>query len=136
MKTYLYDSQILPDGFKFPHEYVDIILKINPDEFYPWKFMATDLAISIYYFGALLLQFPEKPLIPFAIINDESGVYNDGWVVLACFDGLDFSGNPKVLIQDYSNPKASPWENKSYENFSDWIKSAKKDSLDYKSYFT
>ena len=70
--------------------------------------------------------------MPFALISDESGIYNDGWVVLACFDGENFSGNPMVRIYDYSTPQISPWQNRSYDNFLDWLEADKKEAADYK----
>lgn len=133
VKAYLYDSPILPDGFKLPQEYIDFAVSGCSRDLYPWRVLAADMAGSLCYFGAMLLKFPNNPLVPFAIINDESGLYNDGWVVLACFDGADFSGNPPVRIYDYSNPKASPWENRSYQSFSDWLETAKKEASDYRS---
>lgn len=133
MKAYLYDSPVLPSGFKLPQEYIDFAVSGCSQDLYPWRTLAADMANSLYYFGSMLLKFPNNPLVPFAIIHDESGVYNDGWVVLACFDGADFSGDPPVRIYDYSNPKALPWENRSYQSFSDWLEAAKKESSDYRS---
>jgi hypothetical protein len=90
------------------------------------------MAASLSYYGGMLLKFPGRPLIPFAIVSDASGLYNDGLVVLACFDGSDISGQPPIRIYDYSTPKKSPWDNLSYTNFVDWIEAAKKESARYK----
>jgi len=133
MKAYLYDSPVLPSGFRLPQEYIDFAVGGCSRELYPWRTLATDMATSLYYFGSMILKFPDHPLVPFAMIHDESGLYNDGWVVLACFDGADFSGDPPVRIYDYSNPKALPWENRSYQSFSDWLEAAKKESLNNRS---
>jgi len=80
----------------------------------------------------MLLKFPGAALVPFAIIQDESGLYNDGWVVLACFDGERKEGSPSVRIYDYSKPKLSPWDNLAYSGFAEWFIAAKEESSRYK----
>lgn len=71
--------------------------------------------------GSLLIEYRDHPLIPFAIASDESGFFNDGYVVLACFDGSDKSGDPKVYFHDYgySYSGEDPVRGKQYylENF-------------------
>jgi len=67
------------------------------------------------------------------MIDDQTGFYNDGWVVLACFDGTDTSGEPSVFVYDYATPKTLPWENLSYDNFPTWMEAAQVESLNYKS---
>ena len=80
----------------------------------------------------MLLKFPDVPLIPFARTCDPAGIYNDGYVVLACFDGADTSGYPRVRIYDFGKPKDSPWDNQSYVTFEDWVAAAQKESERYK----
>jgi len=79
----------------------------------------------------MLRKFPEAKLIPFAWINDQSGVYNDGWVILALFDASE-SEEPRIRIYDCAHPKNTPWDNLSYLNFDDWIVAAKKESDRFK----
>lgn len=133
MTAYLYDTPILPENFRLPEQYINAATGDDFEDLWPWKLMSEDMALSLSYFGSMLLKFPDKYLVPFAIINDESGVYNDGWVVLACFDGLDLSGNPAVRLYDYSRPKISPWENMGYQSFSEWLGAARQEALDYRS---
>ncbi|MCF5622689.1 hypothetical protein, partial [Pseudomonas syringae] len=111
MKNFLYDLPILPDGFKFPAEYLNVVLADELIDIEPWRFLSKDMATSLFYYSSMLLKFSEAALVPFAIIQDESGLYNDGWVVLACFDGECKEGNACVRIYDYSKPKLSPWDN-------------------------
>ncbi|MCF5471072.1 hypothetical protein [Pseudomonas syringae] len=132
MKNFLYDLPILPDGFKFPAEYLNVVLADELIDIEPWRFLSKDMATSLFYYSSMLLKFSEAALVPFAIIQDESGLYNDGWVVLACFDGECKEGNACVRIYDYSKPKLSPWDNLSYSGFSDWFISAKEESSRYK----
>ncbi|TPG73992.1 hypothetical protein EAH74_32330 [Pseudomonas mandelii] len=130
MKPFLYELPILPDGFQFPIDYLNVVLDDEID-IAPWRFLTKDMALSLFYYGSMLLKFPGAVLIPFAIIQDESGLYNDGWVVLACFEGSK-GGNSGVRIYDYSRPKLSPWDNLAYSGFSEWFRSAKEESARYK----
>ncbi len=130
MKPFLYELPILPDGFQFPIDYLNVVLAGEID-IGPWRFLTEDMARSLFYYGSMLLKFPGAALVPFAIIQDESGLYNDGWVVLACFDGSK-AGNSDVRIYDYSRPKSSPWDNVAYSGFSEWFRAAKEESARYK----
>lgn len=132
MKNFLYNTPILPEGFQFPADYLDVITASEGLDIEPWWFLSKNMAMSLSYYGSMLLKFPGAVLIPFAIIQDESGSYNDGWVVLACFDGGDISGDPAVRIYDFSKPKSSPWDNLGYPNFSAWLEAAKEESVLYK----
>lgn len=132
MKPFLYDLPILPDGFRFPTDYLSVVMADGDLDIEPWRFLSKDMALSLSYYGSMLLKFPEATLIPFAIIQDGSGLYNDGWVVLACFDGEDRVGRPAVKIYDFSRPKFSPWDNLGYPNFSAWFNAAQEESARYK----
>ncbi|WP_092333075.1 MULTISPECIES: hypothetical protein [unclassified Pseudomonas] len=132
MKPFLYELPILPNGFKFPADYLSVVMADECSDIEPWRFLSKDMALSLSYYGSMLLKFPGSALVPFAIIHDESGLYNDGWVILACFDGGG-EGDPSVRIYDYSRPKSSPWDNFSYSCFSEWFSAAKEESARYKS---
>ena len=128
MEPFFYKNPIIPKGFVFPRAYESMLNNGAWPRIEPWFLLGGDMPTSLSYYGDMLLKFPEAPLIPFAIIEDETGFYNDGYLVLACFDGSDLSGEPKVRIYDYGRPKISPWENKSFSNFLDWLDAAKKES--------
>ncbi|WP_104501219.1 hypothetical protein [Pseudomonas orientalis] len=132
MKPFLYDLPILPNDFKFPAEYLNVVLSGGILEIEPWRLLYQDMATSLFYYSSMLLKFPGAALVPFAIIQDESGLYNDGWVILACFDGEGAEGKPSVRIFDYSRPKLSPWDNLAYSDFSEWFSAAKEESSRYK----
>ena len=133
---FLYNTPILPDGFVFPQSYIDTVKSNNIIDLEPWDFLCKDIGKSLSYYGALLIEYRDQPLIPFAIASDESGFFNDGYVVLACFDGSDKSGDPKVYFHDYgySYSGEDPVRGKQYylENFSVWLESAKEESAQYK----
>lgn len=131
MKPFLYELPILPDGFLFPADYLSVVMADEGLDIEPWRLLSKDMALSLSYYGSMLLKFPGSALVPFAIIQDESGLYNDGWVVLACFDGAKGEGS-NVRIYDYSRPKSSPWDNFSYSGFSEWFSAAKEESARYK----
>jgi hypothetical protein len=132
-KSFFYDSPILPSGFCFPKNYLQLSEEHDILDFEPWKFLFLDMPKSLNYYGAMLQKYPDKPLVPFAIIDDQSGFYNDGYVVLACFDGDDKSGDPKVYFHDYSNPKRVNWADRySLVNFTEWLRVAGEESARYK----
>lgn len=133
MKPFLYDLPILPEGFKFPSAYLELVAASEGLDMEPWSFLSRNMALSLSYYSAMLLKYPGSMLIPFAIIQDETGLYNDGWVVLACFEGGDKTGDPAVKIYDFSRPKSSPWDNLGYLNFAVWLEAAKEESSRYKS---
>lgn len=130
---FFYDSPILPSGFGFPQSYLQLARgEVMPD-LQPWKFLFLDMPSSLTYYGAMLQKYPDKTLIPFAILADPSGAFNDGYVVLACFDGDDRSGNPKVYFHDYANPRRVDWSDRYFlTNFTEWLRVAKEESARYK----
>ena len=131
-KLFFYDSPILPAGFIFPKSYLDLAKDQHIPRLEPWEFLFNNMPRSLNYYGAMLQKYPDKPLIPFAIIDDKSGFYNDGYAVLACFDGDDSSGDPKVYFHDYLNPKRIDWPDRySLQNFAGWMRVAREESARY-----
>lgn len=130
-KPFLFDEPLLPDGFEFPKRYIEFAQKNSWPDLEPWSFLALNKTDYLSYFGLLLLEFPDAKLIPFALINDQSGLYNDGWIVLACFDASKLK-EPCVRIYDGEHPKNTPWDNFSYPDFDTWLISAEKESVRYK----
>ncbi|ACM27504.1 hypothetical protein G6M87_15380 [Rhizobium rhizogenes] len=139
MKKFLFESPILPDGFRFPETYRQLVESNSRPDIEPWTWLADNMPQSLSYYGAMLEKFKEGPLVPFAIICDETGLHNDGYVTLALgyvtlalFDGSDISDSPRVRIYDYSNPKKGPWDNLRYNDFEEWLVAAREESADYK----
>lgn len=132
MKPYLFESSILPVGFSLPAGYLEMMASGAGPDLAPWRFLADDMARSLWHYGAMLLKYPGQPLVPFAEINDTTGHYNDGNTVLACFDGSDASGNPVVRIYDYGTFRITPWQNKSFANFDAWLEDAREESASYR----
>lgn len=133
-KLFLFDSPILPSGFSFPRTYLQLTQAQDIPDLEPWKFLFLNMPSSLNYYGAMLQKYPDKPLVPFAIIDDPSGAFNDGYVVIACFDGDDKSGDPKVYFHDYSNSNRVDWPDRySLANFTEWLRVAGEESARYKS---
>jgi hypothetical protein len=132
-KAFFYESPILPSGFALPRSYVELARAAISPDLEPWTFLFSSMARSLQYYGAMLLTYPDKPLVPFAMASDQSGYFNDGYVVLACFDGDDRSGDPKVYIHDYADPKRDSWQERYVlRNFDEWSRVAKEESDRYK----
>jgi hypothetical protein len=133
LRPYLFNSPILPSEFRFPAGYLALVQEKELPDLQPWRFLCNDMPASLSYYGAMLQQYRDKPLIPFAMASDPSGYYNDGYVVLACFDGSDKSGDPRIYFHDYANTKRVDWpERYSMNNFAEWMVDIRTESLQCK----
>ena len=122
MNNYVFEPGLLPSRFLFPEVYHRILgQKVLPD-LDPWWFLCIDQESSLFWLETLKEQFPERSLVPFAKLSDSDD--------LACFDGSDTSGNPKVLyIHAYTSPG---WEHRGEAaDFEHWLQEAKADSEEY-----
>lgn len=132
-KPFLYETPLLPEGFRLPAAYLSLARLGQPMDLDPWQLMFSSMPLALTYYGAMLQRYPDKPLVPFALVNDESGLYNDGYVVLACFDGDDQTGDPMVYFHDYSIRSYPDWpERYSLRNFDEWMSMATAESEQYK----
>lgn len=123
MGMYLYAKTDLPDDFKYPDAYIDIMsLKVIPD-LEPWSFICEFKESASFWMSEMKKQYPTRKLVPFAKLN-----YSDD---IACFDGEDISGDPKVY---YVHAFASAgWEDRVYtDSFAEWLKMARLESASYK----
>lgn len=108
-KFALYSDNQLPVGFIYPAEIKNFSLSGEYPQIYPWWFFdahskAGELAYSIRLHDG-------RNLIPFAKVDDGRGD-------IACFDGDDVSGDPRVLMlvldesgRSYSFVNFSHWKN-------------------------
>lgn len=120
---YLYAKTELTDDFKYPDTYIDIMsLEIIPD-LEPWSFICEFKGSASFWMSEMKKQYPTRKLVPFAKLN-----YSDD---IACFDGEDISGDPKVY---YVHAFASAgWEDRGYtDSFAEWLKMARLESASYK----
>ena len=110
-EKYLFEDYPLPNDFKFPQLYLDLMAKGLPD-INPWWWLAPHKDSAVYWADTLHKQFPSRTLIPFAKYGGSDDV--------ACFDGSDPSGNPKVLyIHSFCSPG---WEHRvEIASFTEWL---------------
>ncbi len=127
MSLEIYDK-VLPKGFEFPEEFIAIVERNH--DIMPWRFFANDNFLDLHkYFVLLRDKYPQGCLIPFAYIHDLSGFWEEGWPVIANFDPN--SGNT-VRIYAAEISHSSPWVNKGFANFVEWLGRAERESAIYK----
>lgn len=123
MSVYLYTKSELPDGFRYPAGYIEIMnMDVIPD-IEPWSFICEFKESSSFWLQEVKGRYPARKLVPFAKVN-----YSDD---IVCFDGADLSGNPKVY---YVHAFATAgWEDRGYtDNFDEWLKMARLESASHK----
>lgn len=119
---YLFEDYPLPSGFQFPQTYLHLLEKSLPD-IEPWWWLAPHKDSAIYWADTLRKQFPARMLVPFAKYGGSDDV--------ACFDGADTSGNPKVLyIHSFCSPG---WEHRGeVSSFAEWLEQTEREATDVK----
>ncbi len=122
IEKYLFEDYSLPNDFTFSQSYLDLVAKELPD-IAPWWWLAPNKDSSIYWADTLRTQFPLRTLIPFA----KHGGSDD----VACFDGADTSGNPKVLyIHSFCSPG---WEHRGEaSSFEEWLRKTETEAAEFK----
>lgn len=119
----MFEDQDLPAGFRFPDAYLKLIQDEFPD-LNPWWFVAEEPETATLLYRIINEELRSKKLlIPFAKIDDSSGD-------VACFDGEDTSGNPKVYfsVGTENDMSGIDWsERYCLKNFDEWLEFAKKD---------
>lgn len=121
-EKYLFEDDPLLAHFKLPKSYLDLVNEGLPD-IEPWWWLAPHKDSAIYWIDTLRKQFPSRTLIPFA----KHGGSDD----VACFDGTDASGDPRVLrIHTFCAPG---WEQRGEAtNFAEWLQMAEAESAEFK----
>lgn len=109
----------LYSGFAFPESFINYVSKENLEDIDPWWLLCHTQSSVDFWCQKVKELYPERKLIPFA-----NWLYSDD---IACFDGADISGDPKVY---YVHAFASAgWEDRGYvANFDEWLKSARLDA--------
>lgn len=114
-KFQLYAADQLPPGFVYPPEILEFAESGKYPNLGPWWFIdASSKAGELIY---SIRKHDGRNLIPFAKVDDGRGD-------VACFDGNDSSGNPRVHMLVLDDSKRSY----SFDNFSDWKASALEDA--------
>ncbi len=123
MKPYLFDEKLLAGNFSFPQSYVELVSQENIPYLEPWWFLSEYKEDADFWMDEIAKQYPSRKLVPFA----KAGSSDD----VACFDGSDTSGNPKVFyVHTFAS---SGWEDHGdVENFDVWLEKTKAESIEYK----
>ena len=114
-KFELYTDEQLPPGFVYPAAFRDFAVTGEYPELGPWWFIdASSKAGKLAY---SIRQHDGRNLVPFAKVDDGRGD-------VACFDGDDNSGEPRVfmLVLDDSGRAYS------FGSFSEWKDAALRDA--------
>ena len=112
----------LPSGFSFPKSFELALSTVSRDEIFPWWFVASEPEKAKLFFDIINIDMKSsKLLVPFAKIDDESGD-------VACFDGDDLGGNPRVYFS--TGPEQThegvDWESRYYlKDFDAWLEKAR-----------
>jgi hypothetical protein len=127
MAHYLYSKEELPEGFKYPLSFLEIVSRKDVLDLEPWWFLYEFEDFARQWLFEIKKQYPTRELIPFAKASNNDDI--------VCFDGSDISGDPKVyLIHTFASPG---WEDRgSFYNFDEWLKQVKEESALYKAEMT
>lgn len=121
-ELYLFDDFERFAGFRFPDSYLDLVKAGLPD-IEPWWWLALYKESSTFWADTLKEQFPYRELIPFA----KDGGSDD----VACFDGADSSGNPKVLYIHGFCSHGYEWRGEA-KDFTEWLRQIEEVSKEFK----
>lgn len=111
----LYTSELLPPGFKYPSKLQEYAATGQYPVIAPWWFADADSKAGKLFYS--IRQHDGRNLIPFAKVDDSRGD-------IACFDGDDSSGDPRVLMLVLDESGRSY----SYASFDQWLVAALKDA--------
>jgi hypothetical protein len=97
MSLYLFGPELLPRNFRYPANFLTAVKENSLPEVEPWWFLCIHESNARFWLTTLRSQFPDRDLVPFAKLEDSDD--------LACFDGADTSGAPRVFyIHAYTSP--------------------------------
>lgn len=116
---YFYDKSSLPVDFVYPQEYVRFV-EGDTSGLSPWWLTGNSPEFAELCFNVINEKLDgEKILVPFAK-DDDSGD-------IACFDGDDASGNPKIYFDTGQESMTSiDWEKRYYlSDFVEWLRMVK-----------
>ena len=110
-----YPRDLLPRGFRYPQRYLNFAETGEYPAIYPWWFIDAESEVGRLAYEVGRLE--NAMLVPFAKIDDSAGD-------IACFDGNDSTGNPRIimLITDGSGRAYS------FNDFDDWLSAATRDA--------
>jgi hypothetical protein len=111
----VYPLGILPAGFTYPAVFLEIAASLATNSFYPWWFVDADSEAGRLFWKTR--NSDGRNLIPFAKTDELDDI--------ACFDGDDVSGDPRVLMITSTHDRCY-----SFSSFSEWLRIAQRDSVE------
>ncbi|WNJ95672.1 hypothetical protein RND59_00680 [Vibrio ruber] len=127
MKIHLFEGNELPDDFQYPDDFLKFVSSYDEKTIKPWRILGESKSELIFFRTSMNEIYPDKPLIPFARLEDSAN--GD----LACFDGSDISGNPRIFFHVYCYQGELPnWDKRySMDNFNCWLEEAREEANFY-----
>lgn len=119
---YLFEDIEALKGFRFPKAYLEIMNGRHLPQLDPWWFLNEEPEKAKLLFRIINVdRQSSRLLVPFAKIDDETGD-------VACFDGEDISGDPKVFFSTGTGSlKEVDWEKRYHlANFEAWLLAARR----------
>ena len=119
----------LPSGFRFPESYLRLAREPKFPNVTPWWFLIEDPDIAMMAYRTINeSRRSRKLLLPFAKNDDESGD-------VACFDGEDTSGEPRVYFAvGTGDMRDVDWISRYFiPTFAAWLDTAAADHLTFQS---
>lgn len=114
---YTFPQDRLPAGFRYPQAYLDLVEQPERLAESSWWLIGKNPGFADFCLEVLQGMGGSKILIPFAK-DDES---ND----LACFDGADLGGSPRVyFLVAEASIKHVDWTKRYSQSFEAWLTEA------------
>lgn len=112
----------LPKTFRFPDAFHRFCAAVPEIDLAPW-YVFNEAEDVEFWLSTIREWYPARNLIPFA---RDFSMGDD----IACFDGADTTGNPRVyFVHCFAD---AGWEDRGYvESFTDWEKIAQEEHVDY-----
>lgn len=117
-QLYFYENEFLPNEFVYPKDYINLVKNNSEMDLSPWWLLGAEPEFAMLCYNVINDKVGgEKFLIPFA----KSDVDDD----IACFDGDDVSGNPRIYFDiGEESMRGINWDERySIPNFNTWLNS-------------
>ncbi|WP_421850617.1 hypothetical protein [Novosphingobium sp.] len=118
----MFDPKSLPEGFRFPRSFIDLVDRNALPDLQPWRFLCQSQKDADGWMLAVQRLYPSRKLVPFALWAGSDDV--------ACFDGDGRSDDPVVhYVHAYAS---AGWEDRgNVPSFDEWIKAAQEQSVSF-----
>ncbi len=121
----VFEDELLPEGFKFPEAFLDMVCNQSIKAIGPWWFLHGEPEDVHFWLEQIREECPSRPLVPFA----KYSAFDD----IACFDGSDTSGDPKIYYFGWtSSPGWDDQNQGTHSHFQRWVEQAKRDAERWK----